>query len=274
MIEAKNTNKNTTILSSQPEPKLHNNNNNFSIYISHSNHSLGLENLRSTSYMNSVLQCLCNISYFKDYFQKRELLVKDINNKNAPLSKALYGLINKLWNKSNEQYYSPYDFKILIGQLNPLFKENKPNDSKELLLFFYETLHEELNSPNSYNQILYVQNIPNELKLFRKFYYSKNNSFISRLFYFEQRSNIVCLKCNTNIICFNVDDYLIFPLEEVRLYLIKKNPKSFSNITLYDCFELYEEKQLLNGDNKYIAKIVKYYTMLNHLLNYIMSQKY
>ena len=72
------------------------------------------------------------------------------------------------------------------------------NDSKDLILFIYETLHNELNNPSSTDIILSNvnlndANIPNDLRELRKNYYPKNKSIISKLFYSEQKNNLKCL---------------------------------------------------------------------------------
>ena len=110
-----------------------------------------------------------------------------------------------------------------------------------------------MNNPNE-NKIdfnsLNNQNIAEELKFFRRNYYSQNNSIISRIFYMEQCNNLQCYSCNTNKISFNVINFLIFPLEKVRLFLINKKSQGFENVTLEDCFDQNEEKELLSGPNQ------------------------
>ena len=202
--------------------------------------------------MNATLQCLCHVTSLKKYFQNR-LINKEINNKNAPLSKSFSKLLNILWNETYETYYAPHDFKNLISNLNPLFRGIQANDSKDLIIFIYETLHNELNNPNTNNNYLNNinnQNIPAELKLFRQNYFSQNNSIMTKTFYSEQSSNLTCCSCNINKVSFNIINFLIFPLEKIRLYLEKKKLQGFENVTLEDCFDQFEEQELLFGPNQ------------------------
>ena len=135
-------------------------------------------------------------------------------------------ILNKLWSKTFETYYTPHNFKNIISNLNPLFRGIQANDSKDLIIFIYETLHNELNNPPSSNgnimNDLNNKNLPEELKLFKQNYYSQNNSIMTQIFYSEQSSNLKCCSCNINKISFNIINFLIFPLEKIRLYLEKK----------------------------------------------------
>ena len=203
--------------------------------------------------MNATLQCLCHVISFKNYFQNKNAIKKDTENKNVPLTRAFYELVNKLWAKSYETFYAPHNFKNLISNLNPLFRGIQANDSKDLILFIYENLHNELNNPKSNNIILnsiFNQNIPEELKLFMQNYYSANNSIITKIFYSIQSSNLLCCSCKKNKISYNIINFLIFPLEKIRLYLAKKKTNGFQYVTLEDCFEQNEEKELLTGQNQ------------------------
>ena len=216
-------------------------------------HTLGLENIGATCYMNATLQCLCHITSLKNYFQDKNQLIKDINNKEALLTKAFDELINKLWDNPYETYYAPNNFKNLISRLNPLFQGIQANDSKDLIIFLYETLHNELNKPNTNNDYfnnLYNNNISEDLRLFRNNYYTENNSIITKIFYSEQSSYLQCKSCNIEKVSYNIINFLIFPLEKVRLYLSKKKTEGFLYVTLNDCFEQNEEKELLNGTNQ------------------------
>ena len=215
------------------------------------NHCLGLQNVGATCYMNATLQCLCHITSLKNYFNNDEQIKKDINKKNVLLTKSFYEVIHNLWKVSDISYYAPNNFKNLISELNPLFKGIKANDSKDLIIFIYENLHNELNNPNpNYLNSLNSMNIPQELKIFRQNYFSKNNSIITKIFYSEQSSNMTCNQCHINKLSFNIISFLIFPLEKVRLFLEKKKYGNFQYVSLEDCFDQNEEIENLNGQNQ------------------------
>ena len=214
------------------------------------NHCLGLENIGATCYMNATIQCLCHISNFKKYFQNKHSVYNDTKNKNCRLTKEFYKLINSLWKDSykGKNYFTPRDFKDTISEMNPLFQGIAANDSKDLIIFIYETIHNEINDPTPYNE---THNYINDqtLRLFRKDYYSNNSSFLINTFYFEQQSEIKCLSCKYSKLSYNISNIIIFPLEKVRQYMEKKY-NGFISVTLDNCFENYQESEMLFGQNQ------------------------
>ena len=213
-------------------------------------HCLGLENIGATCYMNATIQCLCHISNIKKYFKNRRLVYNDTNNKNCRLTKEFYKLINSLWKDSykGKNYFTPTDFKNTISQMNPLFQGIAANDSKDLIIFLYETMHNEINNPAPYNENNNYNN-DQTLQLFRNNYYSNNSSFLIKTFYFEQQSEIKCLSCGYSKTSYNISNIIIFPLEKVREYMEKKY-NGFMCVKLENCFENYQEPEFLFGQNQ------------------------
>jgi ubiquitin carboxyl-terminal hydrolase 2/21 len=184
--------------------------------------------------------------YFLDRINSEKI------NQNARLSRCFSELINTLWKRSDIPYFAPHNFKNLISEMNPLFKGIQANDSKDLIIFLYETMHNELNNPNPYDEHLASLNNPNidqELRLFRQNYYTSNCSIINKIFYFEQSSYLKCCSCNTNKISYNIHNFLIFPLEKVRVNLEKKK-QNFVSVSLDDCFVENESPEQLFGSNQ------------------------
>ena len=231
------------------------NNNSFNIKITKQKppgkkHALGLENIGATCYMNATLQCLCHIDSIKNYFLDNNRYNQDIIIKPTSLTKYFADVLRKLWSQTNETSFAPKEFKDKISEMNPLFRGIQANDSKDLALFIFETIHTEMNNPNQNPDPINLNNIPNELIQFRQNYYSQNYSIILKTFYYEQSNIMECLSCGYKTHNFNIMNMIIFPLEKVRLYLAKRNPSGFTVVTLYDCFEQNQEPELLSGANQ------------------------
>ena len=109
--------------------------------------------------------------------------------------------------KNNVQDYrkskavSPIFFHNTLGLLTPKFRELDANNSKDLLLFLFQSMHDELNYYGDQKLSLigtYNQSIPQDaLNLFLNTNYSLNLSIFSHLFFGICESKIKCEKCAT-----------------------------------------------------------------------------
>ena len=256
---------NTTMLHKNPNLYNNYNSNNVNQFFPH---KIGLQNIGQTCYMNATIQCLSNIQPLTEYFMSYNFMFQ--NPLLKPLSIFYFDLLKNLFFPSPEVklrgYYAPNNFKQIIGKMNPLFQGFHPSDSKDLLFFILETLHEELNSVNknmnmnmkmnmNMNMNFNIFNIDssNEKSVFQWFmtdFCLKNNSIITNLFYGINESCLKCLGCNKNTYSFQAYNLLIFPLLNVYNYKIKK--KGYydgKDINIYDAFESMNKEEKFEGDN-------------------------
>ena len=176
--------------------------------------------------MNSTLQCFSHIEKFVEFFkynpQINDIFTKNKNNEEN-LSVSFKTLIDNLWpdnlNQSTQKYYSPDNFKNKIFKMNPIFKDNKSNNIKDLIQFIIMTLHKELNKAEKNKNETLNEIVQNDKKLIFDFYNQEfarnNNSIISDLFFAINCRVAQCSFCNKQIFNFQTYFYLIFPLEEI-----------------------------------------------------------
>ena len=266
-ISINNNINNSNINNDNNNDNIENNNNENSNFEIQQNrpYRLGLNNIGATCYMNASLQCLCNIPQLQNYFLYNNKIFKGSQYK---LSRSFGDLMRNLYTKEDKKSFSPDKFKELIGNMNPLFKGINANDSKDLILFLYEKIHEELNELNNYNKT--EQNIPNDLLQFRKNYYSLNSSIIEKTFYFEQITIYQCENCKNKTTNYGIQNLLIFPLEKTRINLARKYPNGYICVNLEDCFKELCQPEYMQGENKMycnscgIQTDAKYFTELNN----------
>ena len=230
---------------------------------------IGLANIGATCYMNATLQCFSHTIKLANFFfdRKKE---KKIRSKN--FSREFYEVLKHLWLKDynrNKTYYEPYDFKQIISDMNPLFQGIQANDAKDLINFILQQLHEDLNEPIN-KQGIYSFNVDqyNEQQMFNNFIedFKKNQrSIISDIFFFIIETKTECLNCKQrNQMCgitnpvylynFQIMNFLIFPLEEVRKYKIMQYQQNFQDVNLVDCFNYNQKIDYMQGENQMWCK--------------------
>ena len=213
-------------------------------------HANGLKNIGATCYMNATIQCLANVEVLTKYLLNPENTKNILSNKSKyQLTEAYTEVLENIWKNKKITYYSPEHFKDVISEMNPLFAGIQANDSKDLVLFLMENIHKELNKPEKIENSNLVENQYDyqiTFNIFSNYFNHNYKSIISDNFYGMYNSMMTCLNCNittNNVQCFSI---LIFPLEEVRKY---KN-KSENIVSIEECFEYYEAKFYMNGENQ------------------------
>ena len=200
--------------------------------------------------MNSTLQCLLHIPELNYYFfnkfpndqEKLKIINKSAETKGY-LSEKYAGLLIQV--SSNKGAISPDRFHNTIGALNPQFREYDANDSKDLLLFLFQAMHEELNYNG--NQKLEVvppcnqQIIQEAFNFFSKVNRKLNFSIFSFLFYGIFKSETICQECYCKFYNFQYFQIISFPLYNYQ-YKDKFN--------LYQGFKDYIQPEKMRGENQ------------------------
>ena len=248
--------------------------------------SKGLDNIGATCYMNATLQCLSNTKILRNHF-----LTKFKEAPNQVISNEFHKLLLNLFNENyNKKSYSPYSFKEVLSKENPLFAGIQANDSKDLINFMIERMHQELNLAkinflNNANSLQQLDQSNENLMLesFLKDYIQQFNSPISNLFYGILETKSQCKNCNIIKFNFQIYSFIEFPLQQVNYYyftmgkrpLVLPNNKN-PDVNLYECFEYYRKVDLMTGENQMYCNICNklcdsfYSTSLYSAPNYLI----
>ena len=242
--------------------------------------TLGLENLGATCYMNASLQCMAHCIEISEKILTWYKYSKDNNKKSKILSYSFAEVLDNIYslnenkdiNNYNKKYYSPKTFKEIVGKLNSLFQGIQANDSKDIINFMVEKMHEELNplgenviNNNNINTNVIVDQ-SNELLTYNKFIsdFKRNyHSFLSEYLYAIQKTVNVCCTCWSMTFNFQTYNFLIFPLLEAKNYIIMNNVQNpFFNaqnyiLNLYDCFKYFQKIDFFTGQNQFYCNKCK-----------------
>ena len=211
------------------------------------------------------------ISYFLIVYPKDFKSLKKINesvNTQGNLSYAFNDVIKSIYNASKSKQnlssfssptdiitsfdnaISPEKFQKILGKCNPQFKDLEANDSKDLILYLLQTMHQELNYytknkplnkyPNQYNRA-------DTYMTFIKSYDITNYSIISYLFYGTSENTTKCDNCNNIIYNFQKFEFLSFGVA-------KYDGKEFN---IMNGFDDHIKIEKLTGDNQYYCNYCK-----------------
>ena len=242
-------------------------------------HSIGLYNIGSTCYMNAPLQCLLHVSplvsYFINVYHKVNSNLKKLNE-SAPtkgkISDAFFEVLKLISkeatnNKSSNTYLNPQTafyqnynkpmkavspeiFQKTVGKYNPQFQNLEANDSKDLILYLFQAMHQELNYWTKNKAFTGYPDQYDRNKSYQAFMWSYdvvNFSIISDLFYGTNETTTKCQNCQKYIYNFQKFEFMIFG---VQFY----DKKEFN---IYNGFDDYTKIDKLTGDNQYYCNNCK-----------------
>ena len=207
----------------------------------------GLVNLGNTCFMNSAIQCLSNSLLLTDYFLKKEYL-KDINKeKNYKIAIEWYKLLNGIWD--NNCTISPNSFHRTFQKhtTNKEFLGFRQNDVQEFLVFFIDSLHEalskEVNITISGDVVNDLDKKALEAMKQWKEYFKDSYSKIIEIFYGQIISTTQSLDAMHVSNSYNPMCYFSVPI-----------PTNMKNINIYDCFDLFTQKEILDKENQWYCE--------------------
>ena len=198
----------------------------------------------SREFYNLVIGVNGSLDYVKG---KSNNLNPKTNKKSSNSFFSFLGFGDSYDDSSYDRAFAPKDFKRTLGKYNPQFQKFEANDSKDLILYLLQTMHDELNYYGNRNQRLnYVPNQYNIYETYNHFIanYNMNNfSKISLLFYGTYKNTTTCTICKKELYNFQKFEFISF-----GMYYY--NRKKFN---ILDGFRDNSSPTMLKGDNKFLC---------------------
>ena len=206
----------------------------------------GLANLGNTCFINSCMQVISHIYELNDFLEEGNYKKKLNNKLDSALLIEWDNLRKLLWNQNC--VVSPNKFLKTIQKIsqikgNDVFSGYDQNDVCEFLLFLIDCFHtsvsREINMTIMGNSENETDNIAIKCYEMIKKMYSKEYSEIWNLFYAIHVSEIINLETGKTLTITPEPFFMIdLPI-----------PKNIKCPSLLDCFDLYVEGELLEGEN-------------------------
>jgi ubiquitin carboxyl-terminal hydrolase 8 len=214
----------------------------------------GLANVGNTCYLNSCMQVLSHTYELNDFLQSGEYK-KRLNKKaDSILLLEWDSLRQMIW--SQNCTIAPVGFVKAVQKVSAikdrmLFTGHAQNDVQEFLLFMIDCFHNSLAREVNMNV---SGNIENETdKLAKSCFemmcstYKKDYSEMIKLFYGIHVSEITSLENNTPL-SFRPEPFSVLSLSI---------PHDMKTPNIYDCIDLYCNKELMEGDNAWFNDVTK-----------------
>ena len=265
---------------------------------------IGLNNIGSNCFKNSVLQCLSHTEDLTNYFLK-ETSINSIYNNNVEkrnkyalqLCPVYRELIQNLWDKNGRTSFSPDKFMRVIDDMSKndilAFKKGEAGDAKDFIIFILEQFHKELQKSvkKNNNQPTTPLNQYDKENCFNHFIedFKENCSIISDIFFGFNETNTICLNCKKNYnskglnnpICYNygIFNCLIFPLEEVKNMKMQSMQNNFiqmniNSVNLMECFFYNQKTDYFTGQNQNYCNLCKQLSDAIYVNKIFSSPKY
>lgn len=208
-----------------------------------------MKNEGNTTYLNSVIQCIGNItSIASHYLENLNYFEKHVND--MPISYVFSRIIFHL-NSSNENIeekeYTLSHFKKVLIFVNPIFKGNSTKNAIDFLVYFLNTLHDDDIKMASNNNQQNIQNTSNkdtnkDIKIYLDYLNKYEKSCIFNNFSWINEKQKECWQCKNIFV--NYQRYFSFDLN-IDLALNNAVMNNKKEISILDCIKCYLDKQTL-----------------------------
>lgn len=233
-------------------------------YTKYNNKGLsGILNYGNTCYINSAIQSLSHTLELTDFFiskKYQEKIRSKEESNNTEFVNQWYRLINGLWDDNCT--ISPKSFfKILIKvcdekDIDIGITENMQNDIQEFLILVLGVIHDALSEKNKFRGLRTLTGLELESEKSWKEFYSNDYSKIIDLFYGQILTEIKDNKTG-KIYSNNFQPLCFIPLPI----------KAIDECSIYDCIDLYLEKEILDShkinedETRIVSKQIRFYRL-------------
>ena len=225
---------------------------------------VGLSNLGNTCFMNSCLQCLSHTAPLSSYFigdaWKQEL---NKGSKSAQLAQDYASLCHDLWSAGRGSI-NPSSLKMQISRFARQFSGFNQHDSQELLRFLIDGMQEGLQRPKKAPPWPYDDDdfdkrpLPEQSRRMWENYLARNDSFVTRVFCGQLRSNVVCAVCRKESNCYDPFMDLSLPIPKGRgRQSSLRLPSAPTHCSLHDCLADFVAEERLEGQDTYYCSKCK-----------------
>ena len=207
----------------------------------------GLKNLGKISYLNSVLQLICNIRNFASYFlDPKNGKYFEVNVEKYPLSYVIHRLCTHLYpypEKEEREIYKPDSVMQILRAYNIVYGDLEEKNPNDLMVFLLSKLHDELNSKKLRNEsFINNENICNDRNVVINSgtadFTKNNNSIIANLFTWFEIKEVKCTNCSSENYSFQYYPTIELNVNDCSVF------KHNKNINIADCLEFYEYPKL------------------------------
>jgi ubiquitin carboxyl-terminal hydrolase 4/11/15 len=203
---------------------------------------VGLKNFGNTCFINSAIQCLSHCDDLTKYFLSKSFL-DEINKQgrggpDGRVAKVYYELLNDLWIGSSANV-PPYDMRNVFMSFVKGFQGVSHSDAKDMVLFLFDRLHDELNRIKEKPQVDISEQSKTETDEEASARWwnalkSRENSVIVDLFHGQYKTQMKCPGCKKVTITY--DPFMYLPLAIPDKNISKVRFKVFPNNYEYKFF--------------------------------------